>query len=131
MSSGSPSSHAANPGDERPLIRIARSMRSAGGKNVSTGITPTMGNGGLCTCATSSAMPMSRYSCHAFCRIVASSTCSRLRTGSASIPRRASSPATAAPTRSHNASASSRVPGGGAASDRRTVSGRPAVLPGV
>ena len=57
--------------------------------------------------------------------------CSRLRSGSASIPSSASSPEVADEMRSRNASASCSSAGGGAANERSTLSGRPAVLPGV
>ena len=51
--------------------------------------------------------------------------------GSALTPMSASSPETAEPTRSRYASVWPIRAGGGAANDRSTVSGNPALLPGV
>ena len=56
-SSGSPSIHAAKPGEaSRLLIAIASSSRSFAGKNVSRSNAPTLSNGGFCTAAISPAM---------------------------------------------------------------------------
>ena len=54
MSSGGPSAHAANDGEaSSPLSRMASSVRSAGGKNVSRSNTPSLRSGGCCTWPTS------------------------------------------------------------------------------
>ena len=56
MSSGSPSIHAAKPGDaSRLLSAIASAKRSFAGKNVSRSITPTWSNGGVWICWISAA----------------------------------------------------------------------------
>ena len=57
--------------------------------------------------------------------------CSRLRTGSASMPSSASRPDVADAMRSPNASASATSSGGGAWNDFSTVTGMPALEPGV
>ena len=64
-------------------------------------------------------------------RIAESRMCSRLLIGSASMPSRASSPATDEAMRSLSAEASPSVSAPGAANERSTDSGRPASEPGV
>ena len=57
--------------------------------------------------------------------------CSRLRIGSASMPRRDSREVAVVAIRSRRNSSSARVAGSGHANDLRIETGMPAVLPGV
>ena len=72
----------------------------------------------------------SRPSRHAVSRIFASRMCSRLRSGSASMPRSPRRLVAVVAIRSRKSSASSRTAAGGAANDLTIEIGRPAVLPG-
>ena len=131
-SSGSPSSQASKPGEaSRLLIRSASSVRSFAGKKLSTSNTPTLSNGGFCTERISAARSRLSPWRQAASSSADSRMCSRLRIGSASMPSRPSSPATAEPTRSFSAVASLATTGSGAANERRIDSGRPALEPGV
>ncbi len=132
MSSGSPSSHASKPGEARRMLSvIARVKRSFSGKNASSSRTPIRATGGDWICPMRAGRSRSRPSFQAAPRSVETRMCSRLRSGSASIPSRPSSPVTVAVICSVSASPSSITAGGGAARDFRTETGSPALLPGV
>ena len=132
ISSGSPSSQAANVGDaSRWLQRIARSRRRGAGRNDSRSNTPTVSNGGFWISRIKAGRSRPRPWVHACSRIFASRIGSGLRSGSASRPSSATNPATVPSIRSANASRSDSSSGGGGANERSSRSGRPAVDPGV
>ena len=87
MSSGAPAPHAANDGEaSSPLSRIASFVRSAGGKNWSRSNTPSLRIGG-CWIWPTSVGRSSAAPCDHECWIrLASRMCSRLDSGSASMP---------------------------------------------
>ncbi len=131
-SSGSPCVHGAKPGDAiRLLSSMARSKRSAAGKNASRSSTPTRSKPGCWIAWISSVSSSDRPSLQASAMMRDSRMCSRLRTGSASTPSSDSRPDTVPSTRSRSASSSPRSAAAGASSLRSTAIGVPAVLPGV
>ena len=131
-SSGSPSSQASKPGAARRLLsRVASSKRSFGGKKASRSSAPTLATGGVWICWMSPGRSRSRPSRHAASKSRASRMCSRLWSGSASIPRRPSRLVAVVAIRSRKSSASSRTAAAGAANDLTIDTGSPAVLPGV
>ena len=93
MSSGWPAPHAANDGEaSRPLSFIASFVRSAGGKNWSSSNTPSLRIGGCWICPTSVGRSSDAPCDHEYWIRLASRMCSRLDSGSASMPTRPSSP---------------------------------------
>ena len=131
-SSGSPWTHASNPGEaSRLFIRMARAKRSLAGKNDSRSITPTCWKGGCWIRGMSAAMSRSSPAFQASARILEIRMCSGLCIGSASMPSRPRRLPAVVATRSLSASPSSRIASGGAANDLRIETGSPAWLPGV
>ena len=82
--------HAPNDGDaSRPLSRIANAVRSFGGKNWSSSNTPSLRIGGCCTMPDqASARSRLRPAVHSLGIRFDSRMCSRLDSGSASMPTR-------------------------------------------
>ena len=105
-------------------------MRSVGGKNVSTSKTPSLRSGGVCTSPISVARSRSRPARHACSTRFASSTNSRLASGSAAIPTSPSRLITC--PRSRRAAPRPRSPrqSAGARSEPTRFSGTPASEPG-
>ena len=131
-SMGSPSTHPFIAGAAmKALSFIARPWRSAFGKKDSMSKTPMRWTGGDWTAAMSSAMSMLLPCCHADSRIEHSRMCSRLWSGSVSMPSRSRRLVTVVVIRSRSRSASSRIARPGASKDRRMDTGMPALLPGV
>ena len=132
MSSGSPFIQAAKLGEAMMLLSaIASPKRSFSGKKVSRSKTPTCRKGGFCTAMISCAMSRSSPARQAFSRMVESRMCSRLRTGSASMPTRPSSADTVPWMRSRRVSASVSQSSVGALKLLRMLTGSPASEPGV
>ena len=95
MSSGGPDAQAANAGDaSSPFRRMARAVRSAGGKNASSSNTPSLRSGGACTWPTSVARSRLRPATQLVSIRLASRMCSRDDSGSASMPTSPRRPAT-------------------------------------
>ena len=132
MSSGSPSSHAENPGAARRLLSfMARAKRSLEGKKDSRSKTPTRAKGGAWIAWMNPARSRSCPCFQAVSRIVERRICSRLWIGSASIPRRLSRLVTVVAIRSPSSSLSPVTAFPGKENDLRMETGSPAVLPGV
>ena len=113
MSSGGPVIHAANDGDaSRPLRRIAKSIRSFGGKNESSSNTPSLRTGGVWIMPISEARSRLRPAVHSLRMMLDTRMCSRLVSGSASMPTRPSSPLTNPSISSPTISASFDAAGG-------------------
>ena len=130
MSSGGPADHAANDGDaSKPLSFMASAVRSFGGKKLSSSNTPSFRIGGVCTCATSVGRSRLLPAIHDVSIRLARRMCSRLESGSASMPTSPSSPE-AYPSISSRIVSTSAV-SAGACSDPTMFSGTPAVEPGV
>ncbi len=95
MSSGCPVPHAANAGDaSRPLSFIASFVRSSDGKNCSSSNTPSLRIGGCWTIPTSAARSSEVPDDHECWTRLARRMCSRLDSGSASMPTSPSRPDT-------------------------------------
>ena len=132
MSSGTPALQAANDGEAiSPFSRIASAVRSAGGKKTSMSNTPSLRSGGACTSPISVGRSRFRPARHACSIRLASSTNSRLASGSAAIPTNPSRLVTTLSISSRSVSASVSQDNGGAASEPITFSGTPASDPGV
>ena len=132
MSSGSPCIQAANEGDAtRPFSRMASAIRSLAGKNVSSSNTPSRRIGGSWICMSRVARSRSTDCLHACSTRFASRMCSRLWMGSASMPASTSRPDTRPSISSLSASSSWAAAPFGADRLPRTLSGIPAVEPGV
>ena len=112
----------AKPGEaSRLLSAIASSSRSFAGKKVSRSNTPTLSNGGFWIAPDQARRGRGRAARSRRRRASSDSRmCSRLRSGSASMPTSASRPETAAAMRSRSASASRRSPRAAAANERRS-----------
>ncbi len=122
----SPVSQGWKPGEaSRLLSSIASAKRSFDGKNDSISMTPTRVNGGDCTARTSPARSSPCPSAHAPWRMVVIRMCSRLRTGSASMPRRDSRLEATPPARSASRSAWSAAAARGGFNDESPRPGAP------
>ena len=134
MSSGSPSIQAAEAGRGEQVVELHRQLEALlGGIEAFEIHDADFVEAGRSGCARmSAAMSRSLPSRQARSRMFESRMCSRLWSGSASMPRRPSRPEAAALIRLRAALRRRRASlAGGASNERRTVSGRPALLPGV
>ncbi|CAB4603878.1 unannotated protein [freshwater metagenome] len=130
MSSVEPRIQAANDGEaSSPFRRIANAVRSFGGKNASSSNTPSLRMGGVSAMPTSVGRSRLRPCCHSFRIRFDSRMCSRLDSGSASMPTRPSRPLTYPSISSATVSWSSTF--GGACSDPTMFTPTPAAEPGV
>ena len=130
MSSGTPLIHAANDGEaSRPLSRMANAVRSFGGKNWSRSNTPSLRIGGFITWPTSVGRSRLRPLVHESWMRLASRMCSRLDSGSASMPTRPRRPPTKPSISSPTVSAS--LTSAGACSEPTMFSPTPPLDPGV
>jgi len=130
MSSAGPSIHAPNEGEaSRPFRRIAKAVRSFGGKNSSSSKTPNFRMGGLATIPTSDGRSKLRPDDHSLRIRLLSKMCSRLLNGSASMSTRLSRPLTNPSTSSPMISSS--TPSSGACIEPTMLRPTPAFEPGV
>ena len=129
MSSGRPAPQAAKAGEaSSPLSLRASFIRSPGGKNWSTSNTPSLRIGGVWIIPTSVGRSSALPADHECWIRLASRMCSRLDSGSASMPTRPSSPDTYPSISSPTTSASSVS---GTCSEPTMFSGVPDWDPGV
>ena len=130
MSSGTPLIQAAKLGEaSRPFSRIANAVRSFGGKNESSSNTPSLRIGGVSAMPTSVGRSRLRPFDHSFMIRLDSRMCSRLDSGSASMPTRPSRPLTYPSISSPTVSWSDRS--AGACSEPTMFTPTPPADPGV
>ena len=130
--SGVPCIQASKPGAASRLFSaIASLKRSLAGKNESIFITPTLVIGGFWISPIRPGTSRLRPSFQALSRRRDIRMCSRLETGSASMPSSVSMPVAVACTRSRYRSISSIRFWSGAANECSTDTGSPELLPGV